>query len=109
MHKIDIKPLSVNQAWKGKRYKTDKYLAYEAALMFILPKIEIPDPPYKVELKYGFSSKNSDIDNPCKNFIDVLQKKYGFNDRDIYKLIQTKEIVPKGKEYIKFNIETWKN
>jgi len=30
--KINIKPLSVNDAWKGKRYKTEKYKNYENVL-----------------------------------------------------------------------------
>ena len=58
----------------------------------------------KVTIKYGFSSKLADIDNPCKLVLDCLVKKYGFDDRQIYELIQTKEIVKKGLEYIDFEI-----
>ena len=29
---IEIKPLSVNTAWKGRRFKTDAYKAYEIEL-----------------------------------------------------------------------------
>ena len=32
-NKIFIKPLSVNECWKGKRYKTDKYSNYEDAML----------------------------------------------------------------------------
>lgn len=35
--------------------------------------------------------------------VDILQKKYGFNDRDIYELHIKKTIVPKGNEYIQIN------
>lgn len=102
--KLDIKPLSVNEAWKGRRFKTDKYSRYEKAVLLMLPKIAIPDPPYKLSLVFGFSSLASDIDNPVKNFVDCLSKKYGFNDKLITELHIKKELVSKGSEFIQFEI-----
>ena len=104
MIKIDIKPLSVNEAWKGRRFKTDKYKSFERSLLLLLPKIEIPEGKLKVNFEFGFSNRGSDWDNPVKPFQDVLQKKYGFNDSKIYEAIVKKEIVKKGHEYIKFSI-----
>ena len=104
--RIKIKPLSVNQVWQGKRFKTPKYTKYERDVMFMLKPMKIPEPPLKIEITYGFSSKLADIDNPCKPFLDVLQKKYDFNDRDIYELTQKKKIVSKGQEFIEFYITT---
>jgi Holliday junction resolvase RusA-like endonuclease len=46
----------------------------------------------------------ADIDNPLKPILDVLQKKYGFDDRQIYELNVKKEIVKKGDEFIKLKI-----
>jgi len=43
LHKLDIKPLSVNEAWRGRRFKTPKYSKYISDLLFILPKIDIPE------------------------------------------------------------------
>lgn len=106
MEKILIKPLSVNTCFQGRRFKTKKYKSYEKELMLKLKPLEIPEKPYEINIEYGFSSKLSDIDNPCKPFLDVLQKKYGINDRDVYKLTQQKNIVKKGQEYIKFEIKT---
>jgi hypothetical protein len=40
--RIDIKPLSVNESWQGKRFKTDKYKLYERACLFMLPKLNVP-------------------------------------------------------------------
>ena len=102
--KINIKPLSVNQCWRGRRFKTSKYTAYEKELFFKLKTLKIPNPPLKVNVIYGFSSKLSDVDNPCKPFLDILQKKYGFDDRDIFELFQRKVIVKKGSEFIEFEI-----
>lgn len=102
---IDIKPLSVNQAWKGTRYKTDKYKRFEFTVLLMLPKLKLPEPPYKLSLVFGFSNNASDLDNPVKMFQDIMAKKYGFNDKQIVELNIKKEIVKKGAEFIWFNIE----
>lgn len=104
---IKTKALSVNEAWKGRRFKTNKYKSFEKLLLYCLPSLTFPDPPFQISIKFGFSSKASDVDNGAKPFIDVLQKKYGFNDRDIYRLILEKEIVPKGAEFIDFKVEKY--
>lgn len=106
MNKIDIKPLSVNEAWKGRRYKTEKYDKYIHDLLFLLPPIKLPLPPYALYLVVGYSNSASDIDNCLKPFVDCLQKKYGFNDKLIYSLFIQKEIVKKGKEFISFSIKS---
>lgn len=103
MVKLDIKPLSVNEAWKGRRYKTDKYKTYERTVLLMLPrKTEIPEGNIALRLEFGFSNSSSDIDNPVKLFIDCLQKKYKFNDKRITELNIKKRPVKKGAEYIVF-------
>ena len=106
MIKIDIKPLSVNKCWKGRRFKTDYYKSYERDLMLMLPNTQIPHGKLYIEVTFGFSRTTSDIDNPLKPFLDILQKKYKFNDKDIYKLLVHKEIVKKGEEFVRFTIES---
>lgn len=96
--RIDVNPLSVNEAWKGRRYKTDKYKSYEKRLMYLLPKSFKSDFT-DIYIKIGVSSL-FDIDNCLKPLLDILQKKYNFNDRYILKLTVEKEIVKKGFEYI---------
>ena len=109
MIKVDIKPLSVNEAWQGKRFKTKKYKHYEQYLLLLLPNNSGSNAgenqKLEITIEWGFSNKLADLDNPAKCFIDVLQKKYKFNDCHIYKLTMTKEIVKKGDEYIKFDIK----
>jgi len=102
--KVDIKPLSVNACWQGKRFKTPKYKAYEKELLYKLKPMVIPGGKLKVSLVFGLSSKLADIDNPVKAFVDVLQKKYKFNDRDIYEMNLKKIDVKKGDEFIKYDI-----
>lgn len=105
-YQINIKPLSVNEAFKGKRFRTEKYDLFIRNMLLLLPKsILIPDASnIKLAIEFGFSSKSSDIDNCCKSFIDCLVKKYSFDDRHIYELHILKVIVKKGEEYIKFRI-----
>ncbi len=105
MHRIEIKPLSVNEAWKGRRYKTDKYKRYQRNLLYLLPRIKLPEPPYTVYYEFGFSSAASDIDNPIKLLQDILQKKYSFNDKHVHEMLVRKYKVKKGNEYIRFKIE----
>lgn len=102
--RISIKPLSVNLAWQGRRYKTPVYLAYEKEFMLKLNSIKMPPSPLEIFIEYGFSNKASDIDNPTKLVLDIMQKKYGFNDADIYSLHLKKTIVKKGKEFIDIEI-----
>ena len=106
--KINIKPLSINQCFQGRRFKTDKYKQYEKELMLLLPILNVPNGLLEVVITFGLSSKLNDIDNGLKPFIDILQKKYLFNDRDIYKLVVEKKIVPKGTEFIECEINKLK-
>ncbi len=101
---INIKPLSVNDAWKGRRFKTDAYKKFERDVLTLLPKIDVPDGGLDLYLKWGFSSAASDWDNPIKLFQDCLQKKYTFNDNKVFRGFVEKEKVKKGDEYIEFKI-----
>jgi Holliday junction resolvase RusA-like endonuclease len=106
MARIKIKSLSVNQCWQGRRFKTQDYKTYEAEMFYLLPAKIVMGEKVKLSITFGFSNKASDIDNPVKPFIDILQKRFGFNDKTIYKLEVEKKIVKKGSEYIDFNIES---
>ncbi len=72
-------------------------------MMQLLPELDIvPEKNIKLKIEFGFSSAASDIDNGLKCFIDCLQKKYEFNDKNIIELFVTKTKVLKGFEYIIF-------
>ena len=104
MSKIQIKPLSVNRVWQGRRFKTPDYKAYEREMILLLPKKKIPQGRLFLRLTVGVSSKNSDIDNPVKPILDILQKKYLFNDKKIYLMEVEKVDVEKGEEFIDFDL-----
>ena len=102
--KIDIKPLSVNKCWKGRRFKTSEYKKYEKDVRSLLGSLKMPSAPYKVFYTFGFSSASSDIDNPVKPFQDILSKEYGFNDKLIFEMNVKRVKVKKGNEFIEFEI-----
>lgn len=104
MVKINIAPLSVNACYRGRRFKNDKYKAYEQELLLRLPKLEVPSKNICVNLVFGFSNAASDIDNGVKIFLDILQKAYVFNDKEVTELHVFKQIVPKNKEFVDFTI-----
>ena len=106
--RLDIKPLSVNDAWQGRRVKTQKYRDFERSILFMLRPMEIPEGKLEIYLKWGFSSAGSDWDNPIKPFQDCLQKKYNFNDNRVVRAIVEKVKVNKGCEYIEFKINAIK-
>tara|TARA_R100001463_G_scaffold74511_1_gene128529 strand:+ start:195 stop:527 length:333 start_codon:yes stop_codon:yes gene_type:complete len=106
MHRAEHKPLSVNNAYMGRKRKTAEYRMYEADLPMLLPEIEVPRKgDLGLRVLWGFSRPGaSDIDNPLKPFIDILQKTYGFNDNRIYELIVHKVKTKKGEEFIEFDL-----
>ena len=106
--KLNTKPLSVNNAWKGKRYKTDQYKAYERLVLLSLPKLreELPE-MIRLEYHFGFSSRNSDVDNPVKLITDILQRKFSFNDSRVWEITARKSIVKKGEEFICIGIHSY--
>jgi Holliday junction resolvase RusA-like endonuclease len=103
MIRIDLKPMSVNDAWQGRRYKTKKYTKYSKDLFFILPKLQVPQTKLEIHFVLGITSC-ADIDNPLKLLIDIFQAKYKFDDKRIMKLVVEKKIVKSGKEYFEFEI-----
>ena len=100
---LKIKPLSVNNAWQGKRFKTSEYKKYEIQMLRMLPDMEIKE--FKqLKITYGFSNMLADIDNPTKLVLDILQKRYNVNDRDLIYLVLHKVKTKKGEEFIEIEL-----
>ncbi len=103
---IDIKPLSNNEMYGGRKVKSYKYRNFEKELLPLLPNdYKIPKGKLQFFMAVGLSSKLADLDNTLKPFIDCLQLKYGFNDKVIYSLSASKVDVKKGEEFIEFSLE----
>jgi hypothetical protein len=107
MIRLNIKPLSLNAAYSGVRYKTKACNSFKKDLYFMLPNIRMPPPPYCIHFKFGVSSASSDGDNLIKVSQDTIADRYEFNDKLIKKWIVEVEQVKKGFEYIEFKIESF--
>lgn len=106
--KLDIKALSINDAYRGRRFKTRDYEAFAKELTYLLPaSFVVPEGKLELTLTVGQSASSCDWDNPIKTFQDVMAKKYGFNDKRIFRGVVEKVIVPKGKEYIEWDLKSF--
>ena len=87
---IPIKPLSVNAAWQGRRYKSPAYKVYEISIFSILPRCK-ETPQGFLEVNYKFYLTNflkTDCDNLVKCIQDILVKlDYMKDDRYIVKYV----------------------
>ena len=53
----------------------------------------------------GLSNRAADLDNVIKPVLDTFQSIYEeFNDNKVYEIHLTKEIVPKGDEYLEVSV-----
>ena len=103
--KLNEKPLSINGAYLGRKIKSDAYRQHEKTMLLQMPAGKVdPTIMLRVELFFGYSSQASDIDNGIKVTIDIAQKKYGFNDKNVFELNVRKCIVKKGEEFIQMGI-----
>jgi len=103
--KLNQKPLSVNLAWQGKRFKTPAYKKYEKEILLRMPAGKVAeDQMLRIEFFFGFSNSASDLDNPIKLLLDLAQKKYGFNDKMVFELNVRKCLVKKGEDFIQMGI-----
>jgi Holliday junction resolvase RusA-like endonuclease len=103
--RINENPLSVNQAWAGKRFKTPIYKAYEKSMLLRMPAKKIdPNIMLRVDFFFGFSNSASDLDNPVKLLLDIAQKKFCFNDKNVFEMNVRKCIVKKGDEFFEMSI-----
>src|SRR3990167_214440 len=101
MNILHIKPLSVNVAWRGgRRFRTKEYLQYERDLFYLLPTMQKKTGKLKLTLEMGLSNARQDLDGTLKCLIDVLAKKYQFDDNQIFEIHAEKKIMKKGEEKI---------
>lgn len=80
---LHCKPLSVNDAFRGKHFPTKEKVAYELALRYALPKARVvPGPFYRVAYDFHLVRFTTiDWDNCCKVLQDCLVKR-GILDDD---------------------------
>lgn len=110
--KINIKPLSVNAAWQGRRFKSKAYKEFEEEALWILSSITIEKVSGLVEMDYEFHLKptqfsHCDIGNFEKPLTDIIVKA-GLIDDDRY-IMRTTLSKYKSKDFfVNVSINKWK-
>ena len=103
---LPVKALSVNDAWRGRRFSTPEKDSYEALLALILPGGHVkPGPYYRVD--YDFHLVNfaaTDTDNLIKVTQDCLVKR-GIITDDRKIIHSTQRKFPAKKDRIDIYIE----
>ena len=109
MYVINLQPLSQNQAWSGKRYKSSQYRQYQQDITAYLRTLSLPSiqPKEKYYFYFEFGIPYmQDLSNGIKLLEDIISDYLGINDRDVDSIFCRKIITKKIDAYIKFNIFT---
>jgi len=97
MHYLPLKPISVNEMYIKGKIKSPQYRRLERDALLMMPNFKLPEPPYLLLLVVGIAP-NADASNYIKPQEDIIQLKYGVNDRYNYRLIVDKiDCKPKDK------------
>ena len=75
--RVNLKPVSVNAAWQGRRYKTPLYNDFEEAMLWELKSLRPPKVEGDYEIHFTFHLRNavrSDLSNFIKTTEDIIVK-----------------------------------
>jgi len=102
---VNLKPLSINKAWQGRRFKTQDYKDYEEALLWKLKGQKKIPGWYHIRFDFYIKSyKTSDLSNLIKATEDCIVKA-GLVDDDRFCKSMTIEKHNSNRDYFKFVIE----
>lgn len=105
MIKIPLKPVSVNAAWQGRRFKTQLYKDFEQEMLAIMPRnlCKIPG-NYAIHLKFFLKNARAcDLSNFIKTTEDIIVKA-GIVDDDRFCWHMTVEKFKSKENYLEFGI-----
>lgn len=97
MMKFEFKPISVNEAYTGRRHSTAKKKVFMHNMARALREVEIDcPPPYKMTWIFYVSTR-SDLDNLLKVAQDCIFEHFGnvydkINDHQVHKIDAEKRI-----------------
>lgn len=106
MYRINnISALSVNRAYKGRRFRTPDHKMYKDRLAIEFRRFKLPliDDRAFIYIKFGITDQQ-DVTNGIKMFEDALCNHIGINDRKVGMLICEKEVVKRVDRFIEFGI-----
>lgn len=85
---VPLKAMSVNAAYRGRRFQSALYKQYEKDLGLLLPPKEALEGPVRIEYSFYLrNDKRTDLDNLIKPLQDILVKRgYIKDDTQVYEL-----------------------
>lgn len=107
MFKLRIKPISVNEMYKGRKFRTKKCHLFKEQMALHLRDLDLPKllPKEEFFMIYRFyTSSQNDVDNLIKATQDSICTSLGTDDRYISGLFVRKIKVKKGEERIEFDV-----
>ena len=70
---LDLKPLSINHAYRGRRFDTPAKRQYDRALSLLLPKRHVEGPYYRIDYRFYLKNfKMTDQQNLLKCLTDAI-------------------------------------
>ena len=103
--KIPIKPISINECWQGRRFKTKKYDKFIIDMLRVMPKREMLTGSIKLEIRlYLKSLLRGDIDNFIKPIVDCVVKKGWIKD-DIFIVLLEVEKFKSAEEFFEIELK----
>ena len=107
MIKLDLNPISTNRMYSGRRWLSQPALQFreDCKVMLIAQRQHIPDTSGDLMIRFKFGiSRDKDVSNCIKLVEDVICEVYGIDDSQFLGLMAEKVRVPKGHEFIEFDI-----
>lgn len=106
---VEIKAMSINAAWQGRRFKTPEYKCFEDEMLRLLKNIGCVHGWVVIEYHFYIDSfKKSDVGNFEKPMSDILVKAGAIDDdRFIKKIIMEK--YPSKRNYLDIVIKPYED
>lgn len=108
---LNMKPVSTNKIWTGRKYLSAeaKRFKQECTARLRMHKVTIPDKetPMELHLRFGLS-RDMDVSNCIKLLEDCIADAVGINDIQFQGITAVKERVRGGMEFISFDITDFK-
>lgn len=109
MYELRLKPLSVNKAYKGRKFRTPEHKLFKDKAHILLKNLNLeplkPKQEFFVIYKFHISA-NSDWDNCVKTVQDAICEALKTDDRYISGAYVRKIRVKRGDERIEFDFFT---
>ena len=102
--RIPLAPISVNECWQGRRFKTSKYDDFIQDMLLVMPARKCVEGALSIHLTFGLPSLlRGDLDNLVKPVLDCMVKKGWIKDDRYINEIVARKVKSKEK-YIEIEI-----